>query len=64
MNKLQSLPKTGIMDSDLLRYLPGMLPLVYHRMIYAVRTKKILADLTYENLQLWNLILNFLQIHA
>lgn len=28
-----------------------MLPLVYQRMIYAEGTKKILADLTYENLQ-------------
>lgn len=45
MNKLQKRLKIGV--TDLLRYLLAMLPLAYQGMIYAVRTKKVLADSTY-----------------
>ena len=48
MNKLQKRLKIGV--TDLLRYLLAMLPLAYQGMIYAVRTKKVLADSTYKGL--------------
>ena len=47
MNKLQKLLRTAVMDPDLLRYLPAMLPLSYHGMIYAVRTKEVPAGLIF-----------------
>ena len=48
MNKLQKRLKIGV--TDLLKYLPAMLPLACQGMIYAVRTKKVLADSTYKGL--------------
>lgn len=48
MNKLQKRLKIGV--TDLLRYLLAMLPLPYQGMIYAVRTKNVLADSTYKGL--------------
>ena len=48
MNKLQKRLKIGV--TDLLRYLLAMLPLAYQGMIYAVRTKNVLADSTYKGL--------------
>ena len=47
MNKLQKLLRIAVMDADLLRYLPAMLPLSYHVMIYAVRTKEVPAGSTF-----------------
>ena len=40
INKLQKPLETGIMDTDILRNFLAMLLLIYHGMIYIVRTKK------------------------
>ena len=40
INKLQKPLETGVMDTDILRNLLAMLLLIYHGMIYIVRTKK------------------------
>ena len=37
INKLQKLLKTGVMDAELLKYLPAILPLAYQKTIYIVR---------------------------
>lgn len=44
MNQLKKLLRKLVMDADLLRYLPEMLPVAYLGMIYPVRTKNIIAD--------------------
>lgn len=44
MAKLQMLLKQGIIDKDLLRYLPVIRKIAYHGMIYEVKTKKKAAD--------------------
>ena len=50
VNKLQGLLKSEVVDVDLLKCLPGMLPIAYQGMIYAVKTKKP-ADPAYKDFQ-------------
>ena len=50
MAKLQRPLKDGMVSKDLIKYLPGMLPLAYQSIICAVKTKKTPADLTYKDL--------------
>ena len=51
MNQLKKLLRKLVMDADLLRYLPEMLPVAYLGMIYPVRTKNIIADWTDKDLK-------------
>ena len=48
---LQRLVKFDFMESDLIKYLPGITELVYQGMIYNIRMKKVPADSTYKNFQ-------------
>lgn len=46
---MQRLVKEDVMDVDLMKYLVCMIELVYQRMIYIIRTKKVLSDSTYKD---------------
>ena len=50
MNKPQRLLKGGVIDMDLIKYLPGMLPLAWGSVIYIVK-KKMTADPAYKDFQ-------------
>ena len=43
VDKLQRLVKLGVMDGDLIKYLPDMAELVYQSMIYNIRMRKVPA---------------------
>ena len=56
--KLQRHLKIDIIHADLLRYLPGMLPLAYQGMIFNVKTIKKSADPTFKDI--WTLEINLI----
>ena len=56
--KLQRHLKIDIVHADLLRYLPGMLPLAYQGMIFNVKTIKKSADPTFKDI--WTLEINLI----
>ena len=51
MVKLQRLIKAGVMDENLIKYLPSMAELAFKRLIYGIKTKNVFADSTYKNLR-------------
>lgn len=50
MNKPQRLLKGGVIDMDLIKYLPGMLPLAWGSVIYIVK-REMTADPAYKDFQ-------------
>ena len=49
VNKLKRLMKTGVVDENLIKYLPRMAELAYKGLIYSLKNKKLSADSTYKN---------------
>ena len=43
--------KRGRIDTDLIRYLPGMMKICYQGLLYSIMTKRKFADSTYKNVQ-------------
>ena len=41
--------KRGRIDTDLIRYLPGMMKICYQGLLYSIMTKRKFADSTYKN---------------
>lgn len=63
-NKLQKFFENSV-NTDLLRYLPAILPLVYQGMIYSLKTKKVTRLILHTKIfKLYNLVLNCLQINT
>ena len=49
VDKLKRLTKAGVMDENLIKYLPSMAELAFKVLIYGIKNKKISADSTYKN---------------
>ena len=49
VDKLKRLMKAGVMDENLIKYLPSMAELAFKGLIYGNKNKKVSADSTYKN---------------
>ena len=49
VDKLKRLTKAGVMDENLIKYLPSMAELAFKGLIYGNKNKKVSADFTYKN---------------
>ena len=49
VDKLKRLMKAGVLDENLIKYLPRMAELTFKGLIYGIKNKKVSADSTYKN---------------
>ena len=49
VDKLKRLMKAGVMDENLIKYLPSMAELAFKVLIYSIKNKRVSADSTYKN---------------
>ena len=49
VDKLKRLMKAGVIDENLIKYLPSMAELAFKVLIYSIKNKKVSADSTYKN---------------
>ena len=49
VDKLKRLMKAGVMDENVIKYLPSMAELAFKGLIYGNKNKKVSADSTYKN---------------
>ena len=49
VDQLKRLMKAGVMDENLIKYLPSMAELAFKGLIYGNKNKKVSADFTYKN---------------
>ena len=49
VDKLKRFMKAGVMDENLIKYLPSMAELAFKVLIYSIKNKKVSADSTYKN---------------
>ena len=58
VNKLEVLMKQERMDTDVIRYLPGIIKIGYQGLIYSIITKRKFPDSTYKDKQVLEFNIN------
>ena len=56
VDKVHRLMKAGVMDGNLIKYLPSMVELVFQGLVYGIKIEKYLQIQPIRTFKIWNLI--------
>lgn len=59
VDKTQILIKTGVMEGNLIKYLPNMVELAFQGLVYGIKTKKHMQIQPIRTFKRWNLKENY-----